>query len=97
VAAIVHVMSHLVLQAVKDGDALVTEDLKRIIGLSDLDVSFSTAAITRSILHTVYMGTANSTSATRDRAAHLASEISSYHQAFSIDTVVSSVGELAFE
>jgi NAD+ synthase (glutamine-hydrolysing) len=86
-------MSHLVLRAAKDGDVLVTEDLKRIVGRSALDASFSAAAITRSVLHTVYMGTANSTAATRDRAALLASEISSYHQSFSIDTVVSAVGE----
>lgn len=92
-AAIVHVMSHLVLQAVQGGDVLVAEDLKRIVGLSDLDISFSVAAITQSILHTVYMGTVNSTTATRDRAALLASEISAYHQSFSIDTVVSAVGE----
>lgn len=94
VAAIVHVMSTLVTRAANGGDQLVMSQLKRILGLSDTE--FSTAVqtnlVTNCLLHTVYMGTENSTSATHSRAASLASEISSYHKSFNIDTVVTSVG-----
>jgi NAD+ synthase (glutamine-hydrolysing) len=94
VAAIVHVMSTLVSQAANDGDLIVTENLKRILGVavSEAPATFSPGDITNKVLHTVYMGTENSTLATQSRAEQLASEISSYHKSFAIDTVVSAVG-----
>ena len=93
-------MSHLVIQAVNEGDQVVLNDLHRLLGVSTLEhlvvdeIQFNTPArLTNKILHTIYMGTENSTLATRARAELLASEISSYHNSFNIDTVVSSVGE----
>jgi NAD+ synthase (glutamine-hydrolysing) len=44
-----------------------------------------------SILHTVYMGTSNSSIATKSRASKLAESIGSYHNFFNIDLLVSSV------
>lgn len=87
-------MSTLVCQAANDGDLIVTENLKRILGLCDSDsVSpFTAATVTNKLFHTVYMGTENSTVATKSRAELLASEISSYHKSFNIDSVVSAVG-----
>jgi NAD+ synthase (glutamine-hydrolysing) len=71
-------------------------DLKRILGLSDSETPatpFAARDLTNKILHTVYMGTENSTLATQSRASELALEISSYHKSFTIDTVVSAVGK----
>jgi NAD+ synthase (glutamine-hydrolysing) len=44
-----------------------------------------------SILHTVYMGTLNSSQATRNRAANLASVLGAYHTAFNFDTVITAL------
>ena len=43
------------------------------------------------ILHTIYMGTTNSSMATQNRSLRLANAIGSYHGAFHIDDIVSSV------
>jgi NAD+ synthase (glutamine-hydrolysing) len=43
------------------------------------------------ILHTVYMGTSNSSNATRSRAERLSHALGGYHNAINIDAVVSAV------
>ena len=43
------------------------------------------------VLHTVYMGTGNSSVATRSRSMRLAQSIGSYHNAVNIDAIVSAV------
>ena len=103
VAAIIHVMSHLVTNAANNGDVRVIKDLRRLLNpsqaiedstINPTEMSYSVATLTNKILHTVYMGTVNSTSSTRNRAEMLANEISSYHKSFFIDTIVSAVGKL---
>lgn len=98
VAAIVHVMSVLVSSAVRDGNEQVLSDLQHLLSRSEgratEDVStddISPALITGTVLHTIYMGTSNSTDATRLRSEALARDISSYHSWFSIDLVVDAV------
>mmetsp|Transcript_11338 Transcript_11338/g.10985 ORF Transcript_11338/g.10985 Transcript_11338/m.10985 type:complete len:662 (+) Transcript_11338:371-2356(+) len=44
-----------------------------------------------SVLHTVYMGTGNSSQATRSRSQRLAQAIGSYHHAINIDAIVAAV------
>eukprot|EP01032_Pedospumella_encystans_P011815 gene11815-13711_t len=47
--------------------------------------------LTYQVLHTVYMGTSNSSTNTQDRAKRLAGTIHSYHHSFAIDDIVSAV------
>ena len=42
-------------------------------------------------MHTTYMGTVNSSAATRQRAASLAKQIGTYHLDINIDAVVSAI------
>lgn len=44
-----------------------------------------------SILHTVYMGTCNSSGATQSRSLRLAQSIGAYHNTINIDTIVAAV------
>lgn len=44
-----------------------------------------------SILHTVYMGTGNSSAATKSRSLRLAQAIGAYHNSINIDAIVSAV------
>lgn len=102
VAAIIHVMSHLVTEAANTGDKTVINDLNKLLNspktIEDINtnnnqISYSSETLTNKILHTVYMGTINSTNSTRNRAEILAHEISSYHKSFFIDDIVSAVGK----
>lgn len=51
-------------------------------------VPSSPAEIANTVFHTIYLGTVNSSNATKQRAATLASEIGCYHLDASIDGVV---------
>jgi hypothetical protein len=44
-----------------------------------------------SVLHTVYMGTGNSSAATKSRSLRLAQAIGAYHNSINIDAIVSAV------
>lgn len=47
--------------------------------------------IAKNILHTIYMGTENSSKATRARAASLAAEVGSYHTDLNVDAITSAI------
>ena len=66
------------------------ETLRRVVR----DPSFAPATpsdVAHALLHTCYMGTANSSSATRARAAALAGQVGAYHSFAAIDAAVAAV------
>ncbi|KAF0689552.1 Aste57867_19009 [Aphanomyces stellatus] len=93
VAAIVGVMCHLATTAANGGDAQVQRDIQYLLGKDESAayVPMRPSDLANSVLHTTYMGTENSSVATKSRATHLAAEIGSYHLNMTIDTMVSAV------
>ena len=98
VAGIVKVMCDLAVKAFEDGDIQVISDVNKLLKISEDISTFSTLStkqktekLCNSILHTVYMGTTNSTHVTKSRAERLASTIGAYHTCFNIDMIISSV------
>ncbi|CAI5473619.1 unnamed protein product [Closterium sp. Yama58-4] len=97
VAAIVGCMCQLVAKAIAEGDEQVQQDAERITGLqlaagaAAEEQKRHAARLADRILHTIYMGTENSSQATRSRAKQLASEIGAWHLDTSIDSVVAAV------
>jgi NAD+ synthase (glutamine-hydrolysing) len=92
VASIVRVMCEMVGKAVfEEKNQQVTIDCKRILGEKDFEASTSATDLANhlcnSILHTIYMGTVNSSDKTRDRAKRLSASIHSYHSSIVFDTV----------
>ncbi|WFD18009.1 NAD(+) synthase (glutamine-hydrolyzing) [Malassezia caprae] len=92
-AVIVHSMCRLVHASCATGHAQVLADARRIVGEpADSDwVPASPQALAERLFVTCYMGTANSSEATRERARSLAAAIGSCHYAFDIDTAVHAV------
>jgi len=86
-------MCHLVVNAANNGDKRVQEDVQRITGrtTSVYNTSTTPAELAHAIFHTAYMGTDNSSQATRARASNLAKQIGSYHLNMKIDTMVNAV------
>jgi NAD+ synthase (glutamine-hydrolysing) len=71
-AAIVFSMCRLVGKAVEQGDALVAQDVRRILGLRQGQaVPTDPHALANGILHTAYLGTANSSARTANFAQQL--------------------------
>lgn len=93
VAAIVYVMATLVADAANAGNKQVIEDVRKIVPIaSELgDEPLRPSDITQAVLHTVYMGTTNSTDATRLRAVSLAQDVGCYHSWVNIDKAVHAV------
>jgi hypothetical protein len=92
VAAIVYVMAVQVAAAVSGGNVQVLEDVRRIVpAASEPGAVITAAEIAQAVLHTVYMGTSNSTDATRRRALSLAQDVNAYHSWVSIDAAVDAV------
>lgn len=86
-------MCRLVVNAVSDGDKQVLSDARAVVG-EPKDSSYvpkDPAEFCSRILHTIYMGSKNSSDDTKQRAADLASKIGSYHLNLAIDTVVSAI------
>lgn len=54
-------------------------------------LSITSEQLCASILHTVYMGTCNSSAATQSRSLRLAQSIGAYHNTINIDTIVAAV------
>ena len=90
-AVIVHSMCRLVHAACQQGNEQVITDMHRVSGTPDTWMPASPQALAERLFVTCYMGTTNSSQATRDRAHQLAQAIGSYHYAFDIDTVVSAI------
>ena len=99
VAAIVGVMCHLLFKAVREekegegGREGVRRDVRRVMGYEERSefLPSSPQEIANSILHTIYMGTCNSSGVTRSRAAALAGQIGAFHYSLTIDSIVSAV------
>ncbi|GJP63540.1 hypothetical protein CLOP_g20605 [Closterium sp. NIES-67] len=97
VAAIVGSMCQLVTKAIAGGNEQVQRDAERITGLqlaagaAEEEQKRHAALLADRILHTIYMGTENSSQATKSRARQLASEIGAWHVDMCIDTVVAAV------
>uniref|UniRef100_K3WJV2 Glutamine-dependent NAD(+) synthetase n=1 Tax=Globisporangium ultimum (strain ATCC 200006 / CBS 805.95 / DAOM BR144) TaxID=431595 RepID=K3WJV2_GLOUD len=92
VACIVGAMCNLVVDAANGGDKRVIQDVQRIIGTTGEEYNPLTAQeLASHILHTTYMGTKNSSAATKNRATSLAQEIGCYHLNMGMDMMVEAV------
>lgn len=89
-AAIVHSMCRQVVHSVGRGESHVTDDVRRIVG-DPAYVPVDARELCHRLFITCYMGSANSSAETRQRAADLAGQIGSYHLTLSIDVAVSAV------
>lgn len=91
-AVIVHSMCRLVAEAVKNGNEQVIKDARKVANVQDPEWKpLDPVDFANRIFHTAYLGTKNSSSETRDRAAELASKIGSYHTGLNMDSLVSAV------
>jgi NAD+ synthase (glutamine-hydrolysing) len=96
VATIVYAMCIFAVNELKAGNLRVREDLVSLLQLSepidDISISSMTASVLcRCLLNTVYMGSSNSSAATRRRAGELAEGLGAYHSSISIDGIVSAI------
>lgn len=91
VAAIVGCMCQLVIKEIANGDEQVKADAIRIGQYTKGEFPTDSREFAKRIFYTVYMGTENSSDATRLRAKVLANEIGSWHLDVPIDSVISSL------
>ncbi|KAK8928796.1 hypothetical protein KSP39_PZI017536 [Platanthera zijinensis] len=91
VAAIVGCMCQLVINDIANGDDQVKSDAIRVGNYKDGEFPSCSKEFARRIFYTVYMGTENSSHATRDRAKKLAEEVGSWHLDVNIDIVISAL------
>ncbi|EOY25099.1 Carbon-nitrogen hydrolase family protein isoform 2 [Theobroma cacao] len=91
VAAIVGCMCQLVVKEIANGDEQVKADAIRIGNYTDGQFPTDSKEFAKRIFYTVYMGSENSSEATKMRAKVLADEIGSWHLDVCIDGVVSSL------
>ncbi|KAI6707002.1 hypothetical protein NL676_009964 [Syzygium grande] len=91
VAAIVGCMCQLVVKEIANGDEEVKADAIRIGRYDDGQFPTDSKEFAKRIFYTVYMGTENSSEATRSRAKLLADEIGAWHLDVCIDNVVSAL------
>lgn len=89
VAAIVGCMCQLVVKEIANGDEQVTTDAIRIGNYVDGQYPTDSREFAKRVFYTVFMGSENSSEATRSRAKVLADEIGSWHLDLNIDSVVS--------
>lgn len=78
----------------QEGDADVERDVRRVAQLGCQEPLEDPSHIAHAILTTVYMGTVNSSSVTRDRASSLAKEIGADHLQVKVDAVVDAMAKL---
>ncbi|KAG7956221.1 hypothetical protein I3843_11G114000 [Carya illinoinensis] len=91
VAAIVGCMCQLVVKEIAKGDEQVKADAIRIGSYTDGQFPTDSREFAKRIFYTVFMGSENSSEATKSRAKVLADEIGSWHLDVSIDGVISSL------
>ncbi|KAF5815929.1 putative NAD(+) synthase (glutamine-hydrolyzing) [Helianthus annuus] len=89
VAGIVGCMCQLVVKEIANGDEQVKADAVRIGHYTNGEFPTDSKEFAKRIFYTVFMGSENSSDATRGRAKLLADEIGSWHLDVSIDSVVS--------
>lgn len=90
-AAIVASMCKMVVREIAEGNKTVEADCRRIAGYSSDDHIGDPLELASRIFATIYLGSTNSSSETKDRAAKLASEVGSYHLNAPIQSVVDSM------
>ncbi|KAK3024171.1 hypothetical protein RJ639_043748 [Escallonia herrerae] len=91
VAAIVGCMCQLVVKDIANGDEHVKADAIRIGHYTDGQFPTDSKEFAKRIFYTVFMGSENSSEATKTRAKVLADEIGSWHLDVCIDGVISSL------
>ncbi|OAY56311.1 glutamine-dependent NAD(+) synthetase [Manihot esculenta] len=91
VAAIVGCMCQLVVKEIANGDEQVKADAIRIGHYTNGQFPTDSKEFAKRIFYTVFMGSENSSEATRQRAKVLADEIGSWHLDVSIDGVISTL------
>lgn len=91
VAAIVGCMCQLVVSEIHKGNEQVKSDAIRIGHYLDGKFPTDSKDFAKRIFYTVFMGTENSSEATRSRAKELADEIGSWHLDVCIDGVISAL------
>ena len=93
VAAIVGCMCQMIFRDMKT-DVGLEEDVKRVCNIDTLSGIQSHHDLANHILTTVYMGTANSSSETQERASKVSAEIGASHLDVKIDIVVTAMTHL---
>jgi len=92
VLAICGSMCQMVCAAAKAGEAGVLEDLRRVCGREgDWEGPADAQELAGLLIHSAYMGAAQSSEATRLRAERLAAEVGAHHTELSIDGVVTAL------
>lgn len=91
VATIVGAMCHLVYESAQS-DSQVAADVRRVCRQDDKSwLPSSPQEVAKYVLHTVFMGTRNSSENTTSRAQRLGAAIGSYHLSVPIDLVVTAI------
>lgn len=91
VAAIVGCMCQLVIKDIEKGDEQVIADAVRIGNYKNGQIPTDSREFARRIFYTIFMGTENSSEATRSRAKKLSEEIGSWHLDVNIDSIISAL------
>jgi len=78
----------------QDGDKEVESAARRVAQLGGSEAVTDPAVLAKAVLTTVYMGTINSSSATRERAQRLADQIGADHLDVKLDSAVSAMAQL---
>lgn len=88
-ATLVFSMCRIVMQALKDGNKQVEEDVRRLTsGYGEKSLPATAQELCNKILHTCYMGMkSQSSQETRSRAERLAKDIGAHHTDMNIDSV----------
>ncbi|KAL8749211.1 MAG: hypothetical protein Q9184_006898 [Pyrenodesmia sp. 2 TL-2023] len=92
-SVIVFGMCRLVVSAMHQGNELVLQDARRVVGEADGSdwVPATPQELANRMFCTTYMGSKNSSSATRNRAKDLAYDIGAYHVDIDIDSVTNAI------
>lgn len=93
-AAIVGCMTQLVTKAVDAGDKLVEADARRVGQYKEGEKIGTAQELANRIFTTVYMGTVNSGSETKNRAKNLAKQIGADHLDVKVDIVIDAMAKL---
>lgn len=90
VCAIVSAMCHLVVETAPK-DPQVAADVRRICRQSDTWLPSTPQELANNALHTIFMGTENSSDNTNSRAKRLGEAVGSYHLSVKIDLIVDAI------
>ncbi len=95
VATMVGSMCQMVVNETAQGNQQVIRDVRRLVGKEDTDYfPVDARELANRVFYTCYMGTENSSKATRSRAKVLTNQIGSFHLDANIDSIVTAMFEL---